>query len=606
MAPSPALQARLKELERERKSSLRGRGPSWSVEDEILGQLGRRLDAEERGDGGATPGAATPPPTVELSRVEPPATPAGAHEFTTFEAYAGRARTPPPDAAARPAFASPSARFREGIAADARFYAAMLDEDEGKEVSSPLARGRALEPEEEDAPPPREAVDPPAPAAAAVDTDDSDDDAALLAMHTAYQAAARRRPGARDQIWSPSKRSSQDPLGYARSGNPADVLTAALAPAPAAESSPAVPTPAGIAARVVASPPVDAPSPAGIAARIVASPPADPLPSPVADVGDAVARRRPVSEAWPVEAPVRAPRSPPPSPPVRTRRPDVPNASPARAASIHKVPPGAAISPPPATKAAPSPPPSPAPPPPPPPAPAAELVAEAALPFPASESQAASTKTATPKGHRVVTMSSGCSARAPPPAEPASPPPPVLDAVAPAPMDPRSPRPDRSPTFARAKRPAAAPAPAASAPPPPSPTSKDLVARIERSARQQAAASPPAPAASRPQRASKAVAVLVLLGYSLGVAMRRPPPTPPAETPVRLTSGPKAEQPVRLARRPEWERLGKEQAPAAAAGAPRWWRPKSALARVQSEATEALRHLRHRFRSPRRPPPGDL
>ena len=51
MAPSPALQARLKELERERKSSLRGRGPSWSVEDEILGQLGRRLDAEERGDG---------------------------------------------------------------------------------------------------------------------------------------------------------------------------------------------------------------------------------------------------------------------------------------------------------------------------------------------------------------------------------------------------------------------------------------------------------------------------------------------------------------------------------------------------------------------------
>ena len=128
--------------------------------------------------------------------------------------------------------------------------------------------------------------------------------------------------------------------------------------------------------------------------------------------------------------------------------------------------------------------------------------------------------------------------------------------------------------------------------------------RIERSARQQAAASPPAPAASRPQRASKAVAVLVLLGYSLGVAMRWPPSTPPAETPVRLTSGPKAEPPVRLTRSPEWERLGEEQA--AAAGAPRWWRPKSALSRIQSEAMEAFRHLRHRFRSPRRPPPGDL
>ena len=37
--------------------------------------------------------------------------------------------------------------------------------------------------------------------------------------------------------------------------------------------------------------------------------------------------------------------------------------------------------------------------------------------------EAASTKTATPRGHRVVTMSRGSSARAPPPAEPAPPPP---------------------------------------------------------------------------------------------------------------------------------------------------------------------------------------
>ena len=139
-------------------------------------------------------------------------------------------------------------------------------------------------------------------------------------MHTAYQAAARRRPGARDQVWA----------GSDAVGNPADVLGAALAPAPAVESPPAVPTPAGIAAST--------------------------RPSPVADVGGRprpAARRRPASEAWPVEArpPVRAPRSPPPSPPVRARSRTLSDeAAGARAATINKVPPGAAVSPPRATK----------------------------------------------------------------------------------------------------------------------------------------------------------------------------------------------------------------------------------------------------------------
>ena len=110
-------------------------------------------------------------------------------------------------------------------------------------------------------------------------------------MHTAYQAAARRRPGARDQVWAVLR----DDWPWQPRGR----LGAALAPAPAVESPPAVPTPAGIAAST--------------------------RPSPVvADVGGRprpAARRRPASEAWPVEArpPVRAPRSPPPSPPVRTR-----------------------------------------------------------------------------------------------------------------------------------------------------------------------------------------------------------------------------------------------------------------------------------------------
>ena len=40
-------------------------------------------------------------------------------------------------------------------------------------------------------------------------------------------------------------------------------------------------------------------------------------------------------------------------------------------------------------------------------------------------SRANSTKTATPQGHRVVTMSSGSVSKAPPPAEPAPPPPAV-------------------------------------------------------------------------------------------------------------------------------------------------------------------------------------
>merc|ERR1712075_17793 len=140
-------QARLKELERGRAAATTPK--SADLEDTILGPLGRRLDAEEKGEG--------PSSTVELFRVEAPDAPGtvgpAAHEFTTFDAYA--------------AFASPST-------ADAKFYA-----------------------------------------------DDSDDDEALLAMHTAYQAAARRRPGARDQVWAAS-----DGVG-----NPADVLNAALSSA---------------------------------------------------------------------------------------------------------------------------------------------------------------------------------------------------------------------------------------------------------------------------------------------------------------------------------------------------------------------------------------
>ena len=157
MAPSPMLQARLKELERGRAAATTPK--SADLEDTILGPLGRRLDAEEKGEG--------PSSTVELFRVEAPDAPGtvgpAAHEFTTFDDYAGQPPPPPPppDDGIRAAFASPSP------AADAKFYA-----------------------------------------------DDSDDDEALLAMHTAYQAAARRRPGARDQVWAAS-----DGVG-----NPADVL----------------------------------------------------------------------------------------------------------------------------------------------------------------------------------------------------------------------------------------------------------------------------------------------------------------------------------------------------------------------------------------------
>ena len=464
------LQARLKELERGRAAATTPK--SADLEDTILGPLGRRLDAEEKGEG--------PSSTVELFRVEAPDAPGtvgpAAHEFTTFDAYAGQPPPPPPppDDGIRAAFASPSP------AADAKFYA-----------------------------------------------DDSDDDEALLAMHTAYQAAARRRPGARDQVWA----------GSDAVGNPADVLNAALVSGQP-ESPPAVPTPAGIAAST--------------------------RPSPVADVGGRprpAARRRPASEAWPVEArpPVRAPRSPPPSPPVRSRSRTLSDeAAGARAATINKVPPGAAVSPPRVPAPAPSPPPV---------------------------TEAASTKTATPRGHRVVTMSRGSSARAPPPAEPAppSPPPPPSSPL----LDPRSPRPDRTPTFARArklpvaaKRPAAAPAPA---PPPPK------VARR-----------PPAAAAARPRRASKMVAVLVLLGYSLGVALRSRGPAVAESAPVGLTSAPQAEEPVRLTREAP-AGPGRRQHPVAGAweAAVRRVKPRQAVRRLKPR--QMFRELRHRFRSARRP-----
>ena len=48
MAPSPMLQARLKELERGRAAATTPK--SADLEDTILGPLGRRLDAEEKGE----------------------------------------------------------------------------------------------------------------------------------------------------------------------------------------------------------------------------------------------------------------------------------------------------------------------------------------------------------------------------------------------------------------------------------------------------------------------------------------------------------------------------------------------------------------------------
>ena len=112
MAPSPMLQARLKELERGRAAATTPK--SADLEDTILGPLGRRLDAEEKGEG--------PSSTVELFRVEAPDAPGtvgpAAHEFTTFDAYAGQPPPPPPpDDGIRAAFSSPSPP------ADAKFYA---------------------------------------------------------------------------------------------------------------------------------------------------------------------------------------------------------------------------------------------------------------------------------------------------------------------------------------------------------------------------------------------------------------------------------------------------------------------------------------------------
>ena len=98
------LQARLKELERGRAAATTPK--SADLEDTILGPLGRRLDAEEKGEG--------PSSTVELFRVEAPDAPGtvgpAAHEFTTFDDYAGQPPPPPPpDDGIRGAFASPSA-----------------------------------------------------------------------------------------------------------------------------------------------------------------------------------------------------------------------------------------------------------------------------------------------------------------------------------------------------------------------------------------------------------------------------------------------------------------------------------------------------------------
>ena len=110
------LQARLKELERGRAAATTPK--SADLEDTILGPLGRRLDAEEKGEG--------PSSTGERFRVEAPDAPGtvgpAAHEFTTFDDYAGQP-PPPPDDDIRAAFASPSP------ATDAKFYADDSDDD---------------------------------------------------------------------------------------------------------------------------------------------------------------------------------------------------------------------------------------------------------------------------------------------------------------------------------------------------------------------------------------------------------------------------------------------------------------------------------------------
>ena len=97
------------------------------------------------------------------------------------------------------------------------------------------------------------------------------------------------------------------------------------------------------------------------------------------------------------------------------------------------------------------------------------------------------------------------------------------------------------------------------------------------------------------------VAVLVLLGYSLGVALRSGRAPAAAESaPVGLTSAPQAEEPVRLTREAP-AGPGRRQHPVAGAweAAVRRVKPRQAVRRLKPR--QMFRELRHRFRSARRP-----
>ena len=251
------LQARLKELERGRAAATTPK--SADLEDTILGPLGRRLDAEEKGEG--------PSSTVELFRVEAPDAPGtvgpAAHEFTTFDDYAGQPPPPPP----------PGRRHPRGV-----------------RVALARRRRQVLR--------------------------------RRLRRRRGSAGHAHGVPGGR----AAAARRAGPGLGRPDAvGNPADVLNAALVSGQP-ESPPAVPTPAGIAASTRPSPVADVggrPRPAARAAARLRGPARrGAAAGPRAAVAAAVAAR-----ARAVADPVR-----------RGRR--------RRAATISKVPPGAAVSPP--------------------------------------------------------------------------------------------------------------------------------------------------------------------------------------------------------------------------------------------------------------------